>query len=322
MNPSQPPEPVEIAKALADSGIDCSRYSIYYPECRPDIDEFTDCAGLMVEGRAEKGIQLEAIGRVGVHHSFCEDPDGLIPYLSIADIDPVIRERSVDLHLDALSQAMTYGASALTLHPPIWRDSGKTVGKWDHFIESMKSICTIARTLGILIHLENPFLLWRSDMAANPDLASAAARGEVDPADLDRAFFCLDPDDWARVVSEVGAFNLSLCLCVSHAVTTSALAGPEPLNRIRFLHRFLEHSHLVTHVHWADNYLEGPESVLDNHLPLGRGDVPEEFYRGIASIDAGACLELWCQDVGAIGFADTIRRIEGHRNGSRRMDNE
>lgn len=315
-----PATPEDLAKALIASGIDCERYSIYYPECRPDIDAFTDAAGLAVEGRAERGVQIEALGRVKVHHSFCDDPTGSIPYLSVADKDIDIRKRSVALHLDALTQALVYGAKAVTLHPPIWRDSCRTVGEWGLFIESMASICSTARVLGLSVQLENPFLLWRSDLAADPDLAIFASRGEVDPAVLGRTFFCLDPADWARVPAEVGASNLSLCFCVSHAVTVSAIAGPAVVDRVRFIESFLDHSAQVTHVHWADNHLEGPGSVLDNHLPIGRGSVPDGVYRRLASIDAGACLELWCRDDGAAGFADTIARIESYRREARLAD--
>lgn len=308
----------EVKKFISRE-IDYSFYSIYYPECREDIDLFTDLSGLSIEARAEAGFMENIKSRVKMVHSYCSDPDEKIPYLSLSDKDDQISKRSMALHKKAVDLAVKYEAKGITIHPDVYYFKGKMVTSTERIFTALEELTDYAATKKKDIFYENNFLLWRSDLPTNKteeiESLSHATRGfKIDFNDTKFKSFGIDPNEWGETAVKMrakGYENLKLCLCLSHAVTSCMIFNTD--ERLQRLNSFLDYSDYIGDIHWADNYLFDNRGIFDNHLPIGNGSIPEEFYRKLARLNVSGCLELWSRDNGPKGFSKSIDFIEGLR---------
>jgi sugar phosphate isomerase/epimerase len=306
----------ESIKKIIKNNIKYSDYSIYYPECRSDIDKYTDLSGLFIEARAEHGYIPEFKGRIRMVHSFCSDPSESIPYLSMSDKDPHIRKKTYDLHCQAIETALKYEASGVTVHPDIKYFQGKPVSDYENMLRELKKLCKYAEKRNINIFFENNFLLWRKDLPSNKPaeieaLSLSGSAFSIDIKDSSIHSYAVNAQEWGNIAIEMKKNrqnNFYLCFCFSHAVTSCMVV--QNSKRLLLLKEFLDYSEFIKYIHWADNYLYDNRGIFDNHLPIGEGTVPDEIYLAFLKLKLKGCLELWSRESGPMGFSNSIDYLE------------
>ncbi|MBM3933050.1 MAG: TIM barrel protein [SAR202 cluster bacterium] len=155
------------------------------------------------------------------------------------------------------------------------------VGEYGLLIDGIRQVGAFAVKFGIEVVLENDTLKWT-------DIPETTEAWEVDWTQRNHVFG-VAPEAWIKVCEDVNRPNVRLCLDGSHLCTYAALFDAEKRPAIAMA--YMAQSHLITHVHWNDNYLMDKRGRKGHHVLLGKGSLPREFHKKVKSLNATLLLE-------------------------------
>ena len=207
--------------------------------------------------------------------------------LNIAATDEDYREESIAeliSYIDMARQIPRLKRVNIHFPPKRWLDDTQTKGRegeYDLMIDGVRRTAEHAARHGIEIVLENVRVIWKG-------IPDDVAADQVDWTTRN-AYFGVSPEEWIQVCEDVARPNVALCLDSSHICTHAMLFEPE--RRREVVMKYLAKPHLITHVHWNDNYLYDPRGRGGTHVIVGKGSLPLEFHRAVKKLDATLYLE-------------------------------
>jgi sugar phosphate isomerase/epimerase len=210
--------------------------------------------------------------------------------LSIAAIDPELRERSIACIEHAMQEATRASpieTAVMHLAPRYWWEddavcppgqapAAQTVGEYAILIESIRRLGRLAERLGIRLVMENNRAYW-DGIVDGTDFAT------VDRTAV-REYFGTSPFEWLQIWHDVAHPSVALCLDTSHA-TTWVHRFP-PGQRSAMLDAFFACPQALWHVHWNGNTPDHPEGRKDRHMPLGQDTLGDRFHRAVLALPA------------------------------------
>jgi sugar phosphate isomerase/epimerase len=203
--------------------------------------------------------------------------------LNLASIDENFRRQSVERingYIDSCSNFPN--VAQLNLHFGYKSYEGQE-GRYDHHIDSIRSIAQHASRFGIEIVLENLNSYWQANgISDETDWSEVDWEGKIEA-------FGMDPNEWIQMCLDVNRPNVALSLDSSHVCTYAHRFAEE--DREIKINEFLSRPELIKHVHWSDNYLYDLRGRSDSHLSVGRGTLPVGFHQEIKRLDATILLE-------------------------------
>jgi sugar phosphate isomerase/epimerase len=165
--------------------------------------------------------------------------------------------------------------------PPLRPD----LSRWDLLVDAVRSVARLCGSLGLTLSVENNWAYWDG-------IAPDAPPGTVDPARFVE-YYCTSPEEWLRLATEVDEPNFAMCLDPSHA---APYCQRWPQDRRReVLDRYLSDLSRLGHLHWNDSDLVGSRGRDDLHLPVGEGNLGQDFHR---------TLKRWASEKGHIALLE------------------